>query len=143
MWTIWLIAAIIFLVIELVTPTLVSIWFSLAAFIMSPISLIGLPIYVEIIIFLAISIVALILLRRLYIDKIRPKNDLKDNLSDKILLSTGIVTKTIDNSKNEGQIIVGDIYWKAISDDDSIIEKDEKVSITKVLDTKVFVKKNN
>jgi membrane protein implicated in regulation of membrane protease activity len=113
----------------------------MAAFIMSPISLLGLPIYVEILIFLALSVVLLVCFRSLYINRIKPQTDLKDNLTDKILSSTGIVTTTIDNEKNEGQIIIGDIHWRAISEDGTVINKEEKVSITKVENTKVFVKK--
>ena len=66
---------------------------------------------------------------------------LKDNLRDKLVSESGIVTTTIDNSKNEGQIIVGDVYWKAKSLNDDIIEKGTKVSIIKIENLHAYVQK--
>lgn len=141
-WTIWLAIAIIFLIVEMLGPNLISIWFSLAAFIMCPISLLNLPIYLQIIIFIALSVVSMFLLKGVYEKKIKPQHVLKDNLQDKLVSQTGIVTTTIDNSKNEGQIIVGDVYWKATSLNDDIIEKDSKVSIIKIENMRAYVQKN-
>lgn len=140
-WTIWLAIAIIFLIVEMLGPNLISIWFSVAAFIMCPISLLNLPIYLQIIIFIALSVVSMFLLKGVYEKKIKPQHVLKDNLQDKLVSQTGIVTTTIDNSKNEGQIIVGDVYWKATSLNDDIIEKDSKVSIIKIENMRAYVQK--
>lgn len=140
-WTIWLAIAIIFLIVEMLGPNLISIWFSVAAFIMCPISLLNLPIYLQIIIFIALSVVSMFLLKGVYEKKIKPQHVLKDNLQDKLVSQTGIVTTTIDNSKNEGQIIVGDVYWKATSLNDDIIEKDSKVSIVKIENMRAYVQK--
>lgn len=140
-WTIWLAIAIIFLIVEMLGPNLISIWFSVAAFIMCPISLLNLPIYLQIIIFIALSVVSMFLLKGVYEKKIKPQHVLKDNLQDKLVSQTGIVTITIDNSKNEGQIIVGDVYWKATSLNDDIIEKDSKVSIVKIENMRAYVQK--
>ena len=140
-WIIWLAIAIILLIVEMLTVNLLTIWFSLAAFIMSPISLLNLPIYVQILIFIAISMALMIPLKKVYEEKIKPKNILKDNLTDKLVTESGIVTTTIDNSKNEGQIIVGDIYWKAVSLNNDIIEKGTKVSIVKIEKLYAYVQK--
>lgn len=141
LWTIWLAVAIIFLIIEMLGPNLVSIWFSIAAFIMAPLSLLKINIPIQIVIFLVLSMSLMIPLRKIYEKKIKPKNILKDNLGDKTISETGIVTKEINNSKNEGQIIIGDVYWNAISTNESIIKKDSKVIVDKIENMKVYVSK--
>ena len=141
LWTIWLAVAIIFLIIEMLGPNLVSIWFSIAAFIMAPLSLLKINIPIQIAIFLVLSMSLMIPLRKIYEKKIKPKNILKDNLGDKTISETGIVTKEINNSKNEGQIIIGDVYWNAISTNESIIKNDSKVIVDKIENMKVYVSK--
>lgn len=80
-------------------------------------------------------------LKKIYEAKIKPKNILKDNLKDKMQFQTGIVTKTIDNDKNEGQIVIGDIHWNAKSLENEIIEKDAKVFVEKIENMQAYVKK--
>lgn len=140
-WMIWLAVAIILLIVEMLTVNLLTIWFAIAAFIMAPISLLNLPVYAQILIFIGLSVALMIPLKKVYEEKIKPKNMLKDNLTDKLVSESGIVTTTIDNSKNEGQIIVGDIYWKAKSLNDDIIEKGTKVSIIKIENLHAYVQK--
>ena len=140
-WMIWLAIAIILLIVEMLTVNLLTIWFSVSALIMCPISLLNLPIYLQIIIFVVLSIALMIPLKKVYEQKIKPQNILKDNLTDKLVHQSGIVTMTIDNNKNEGQIIVGDVYWKAISLNNDVIEKDSKVSILKIENLCAYVQK--
>jgi membrane protein implicated in regulation of membrane protease activity len=109
---------------------------------MAPISLLNLPIWLQCVIFMILSIAFMFVLRKLYVTKIKPKNKLKDNLEDKIINETAVVTKTIDNSKNEGQVIVSGMYWQAISSDGSIINVGDNVSIDKIENMKLFVTKN-
>ena len=141
LWIIWLIVAIVLLIVEIVSVNLLTIWFSIAAFIMSPLSLLNMPIPVQIIIFVLISVVLMILLKKMYDNKIRPKNVLKDNLTDKMINQVAMVTKTINNDKNEGQVIIGDIYWRAESLNNDIIEQGTKVSIVKIENMLVYVQK--
>ena len=141
-WIIWLIIAVVMLLVELLGPNLISIWFCVAALIMAPISLLNLPIWLQCVIFMILSIAFMFVLRKLYVTKIKPKNKLKDNLEDKIINETAVVTKTIDNSKNEGQVIVSGMYWQAISSDGSIINVGDNVSIDKIENMKLFVTKN-
>lgn len=140
-WMIWLAIAIVLLIVEMLGPNLLTIWFSIAAFIMCPISLLNLPIYLQVLIFIALSVGLMIPLKKFYEEKVKPKAILKDNLTDKLVSQTGIVTKTINNDKNEGQIIVGDVYWKAISLNNDIIEKDSKISIVKIENMSAYVEK--
>ena len=141
LWTIWLAVSILFLIIEMLGPNLVTIWFSIAAFIMSPLSLLNWPIVVQIGIFIVLSVAMMVPLKKIYEAKIKPKNILKDNLKDKMQFQTGIVTKTIDNGKNEGQIVIGDIHWNAKSLENEIIEKDAKVFVEKIENMQAYVKK--
>jgi membrane protein implicated in regulation of membrane protease activity len=122
-------------------PNLVTIWFSIAAFIMSPLSLLNWPIGIQVIVFIVLSIALMLPLKKLYETKIKPQNIMKDNIKDKMQYQTGIVTKTIDNSKNEGQIVIGDIHWNATAIEDEIIEKDAKVFVEKIENMQAHVRK--
>ena len=121
MWQIWLAIAIIAFIIELLGPNLVCIWFSISAIIMAPVSLLGFPIWIQALIFVILSGIFLMVLGRFYKDKLKSPEPLEDNLSKKMIGKTGIVTMAVDKDSNKGQIKIGDVFWKATTDDSQII----------------------
>jgi membrane protein implicated in regulation of membrane protease activity len=56
---------------------------------------------------------------------------------------TGRVTETIDGARNEGRVIVGGDDWKAVTDDDEIVETGAKVQVVKVNSSILIVKRLN
>ena len=62
---IWLIAMVVLLVIEGVVPGLVSIWFAAGALVALLVSLLGLPVWLQAVAFIAVSLVLLAMTRPL------------------------------------------------------------------------------
>lgn len=135
---IWLIVLVVCLAIEISTLGLTSIWFAGGALLALIISLIGGPLWLQVLVFLVTSIVLLIFTRPIAM-KYFNKNRAKTNVESKIG-KQAIVTVTIDNLKGEGQIVTEGMEWTARSLDSSVIEEGAIVTIEKIEGVKAIVK---
>lgn len=136
MWLFWLIAAAAFLGLEAVTAGLVCIWFVPGAVITSILSVWVHSIAVQIIVFIVLSAVFLFLCRK-YFNKSR-----KEKLDDTANTLIGkTATAQNDISDLEGKVLVGDVYWRAISEDE--IKSGDMVVITAVNGNILTVDKKN
>ena len=136
-WIIWLIAAGVFLVAELMTIALISIWFVPAALITAVFSLFVRSFAIQFIVFLALSVVFFALFGRVYKNKIKPKDATADTINN-IVGKNGICTEDTDSVS--GQVKIGDVYWKAVSDDK--IQKGDIIKVISVQGTVIKVIKN-
>lgn len=139
-WAFWIAAGIFFLVLELVTTALVSIWFVPAAAVTAIISVFVSNIGLQIIIFVVLSIIAMALFRKFYKKKIvKPVDDVKPE--SKLVGKSAKTVETTD--KNGGRVKCGDIYWRAVTENGEEIAADENVIITGANDTTLVIKKTN
>ena len=110
----WLIAMVVLLVIEGVIPGLVSIWFAAGALAALLLSLVGAPLWLQIVLFLAASVVLLVLTRPLakkYVNsRTMPTN------ADRIIGMDCLVTEEIDNLRGTGAVSVDGKTWTARMD---------------------------
>jgi len=107
----WIAAAVIFIIIEACTMGLATIWFAGGA-IVAAISTLFVPsIFIQIVIFLVVSILLLYLTKPLQA-KYRIGKE-KTNV-DAVIGETGFVTETI-SPESFGQVKVGGIIWTAMS----------------------------
>ena len=97
MWMIWLIAAIIFAVIEIMPPSFFIIWFSVGSLAAAVTSICTDNIGIQFGVFLVLSIVLVLSTKKLTDKFITKKNNYKTN-SDKLIGKVGIVTEEIDQS---------------------------------------------
>lgn len=134
----WLVVLIVCLVVEFSTMELTSIWFAGGALLSMIIALIGGPLWLQVLVFLVVSIVLLIFTRPVAA-KYFNKNRTKTNV-DSIAGRQAIVTETIDNLKGMGQIVTNGMEWTARSLDDSVIEEGAVVTIEKIEGVKAIVK---
>lgn len=136
----WLIALAVFLVIEIITMGLTTIWFaggSLVAFIAS---LIGVPVIAQIVIFFVISFVLLFFTRPV-VEKHLNNSREKTNVNS-MIGKEGKVTEEIDNFNQKGTIVVNGLEWTArSSDDDIIIPNGSKIIVKDVQGVKAIVGK--
>lgn len=135
---IWLIVLFVCLVVEISTLGLASIWFAGGALLALIISLIGGPLWLQILVFLVTSIVLLVFTRPIA-TKYFNKNRTKTNV-ESVAGKQAIVTVTIDNLKGEGQIVTDGMEWTARSMDSSVIEEGTIVTIEKIEGVKAIVK---
>lgn len=115
----WLIAVIVLAAIEIPTLGLTTIWFAIGALVATFAALLGLPFYVQCILFFVISLLMLAFTRPIAI-KYFNKARLKTNVED-IIGKQAIVTSEVDNLQGIGQVIVNGQEWTARSTDDHIV----------------------
>ena len=138
MTIVWLIAIVVFAVVEAVTAGLVSIWFvvgSLAALIAA---IAGASELVQIILFVAVSAIALAATRPLVKKYARGKS-VPTNL-DRVIGETGKVTEDINNDNATGAVYVDGKTWTARSLGGTVIPAGEQVQIVKMEGVRLFVK---
>lgn len=134
----WAAAIILFGIAEAVTAQLVSIWFvagSVAALIAG---LCNAPLIVQAVVFLAVTIFALVITRPLVKKYIRPKKEHTN--ADKVIGQVGIVAEDIDNIKATGQVKVDGKIWTARSIDNSVIPTGSEIIIDRIEGVKLMVK---
>ena len=140
MWIVWLVLFVLMLVIEALGPALVSIWFSFGALIALIVSFIpGIPWWVEVIVFLVISIATLLALRPLA-RKYFKRNSVRTNV-DSFVGKRGYVIEDITLLR-PGAVKIGDVSWTAIpaKQDETILEN-EIIEVVAVNGNKLTVKK--
>lgn len=134
---IWTVLIIVFAVAEAFTLGLTSIWFALGSVVALLASLIKLPIYLQIAIFLIATLIMLIYTRPVAVKYLRIGAS-KTNVSA-LLGETGIVLKRID-TYNLGQVKVKGQIWTAKSETGEDIPRGEEVEIVSVEGVKLIVK---
>ena len=135
----WLAVMIIFILIELVTMGLTTIWFAGGALIACLAGLIGLPISVQAGIFVAVSLILLILTRPLA-EKYLNSRVHRTNI-DSLIGQVAIVTETIRNRESEGKAKLNGMDWTARSADDQVIPEGAEVVVQEIQGVKLIVTK--
>ena len=133
----WLVLLIVFLVVEAVTVTLVSLWFAAGARAALLVSFFGAAIWLQVLVFLAVSAVALAALRPVARKYIRPK--ITATNVDAVIGSTGLVTVAVDNVTASGQVKLGAMVWSARSTSGDPIPEGTLVRADRIEGVKVFV----
>lgn len=134
MISVWIIAFLILLFIELITVNLVTIWFaigSLAAYIATYFTT---NVTIQIIVFIVVSIISLIVTKPLT-KKIR-KREIEPTNSDRVIGKEGIVTKDISRN-SYGEVKVKGNAWTATSKNE--IPKGTQVKVLKIEGVKLLV----
>ncbi len=134
----WLVILVVCLVVEVCTLGLASIWFAGGALLALIISLIGGPWWLQLLVFLVVSIVLLVFTRPIA-TKYFNKNRTKTNVEG-VVGKQAIVTLKIDNLMGQGQIVTDGMEWTARSLDSTVIEEGTVVVIEKIEGVKAIVK---
>lgn len=114
----WLILLIVFIVIEVPTMGLTTIWFAGGALIAVLVSLLGAPVWLQVILFFAVSLLLLFFTRPVAV-KYFNKDRIKTNV-ESMVGRQAIVTSEIDNIQGIGQVTVGGQEWSARSWDNQM-----------------------
>lgn len=137
----WLVAMVIFLVVEMATISLVSVWFvggSLAAFLVS--FAVHEP-WIEVLVFLGVSLVLLLLVRPMAAKFSVKKKDQIHSGAQALVGKRAVVTEDIDNLHAKGEVQINGQYWGAKTEDDDItISKDKVVTVEDVEGVRLIVR---
>ncbi len=125
----WLALAVLFLIIETTTTVLVTIWFAIGAGILIFVSFLPIPFVYQILLFLAISIILLVLTRPILAKKLLAKKE-STNV-DSLVGKKALVVKTITQFE-KGEIKVNGLVWSAKGDTDDTIEENSECIILRV-----------
>ena len=136
----WVVLLILMIVVEAVTAQMVTIWFAAGAVGAIIAERLGAEMWLQWIVFVAVSAVALILTRPLA--KKLTKTNAQPTNADRCIGKTAVVTETIINIESKGLVNVDGAIWTARSSDGSTIEKGEKVTVEKIDGVKLIVHKN-
>ena len=134
---IWLILLVVFLIAEASTVTMVSLWFAAGALGALVVSLFQGAVWLQITLFVLVSVVLLTLLRPLARKHFTPK--LTATNVDSVIGSQGLVTVAIDNVNAVGQVKLGGMEWTARSTSGEPIAEGTRIRVDRIEGVKVFV----
>lgn len=136
----WLITMILFIGFELATMGLTTTWFALGALVALAVAAVGGPIWLQVIVFFAVSLLALFCFRNIAKEHFN-RNRVKTN-ADSLIGKKGIVTEDISNLYATGQVTVSGQEWTARCVDDAVtLEKGEMVVIRSISGVKLMVER--
>lgn len=134
---IWLVLLVVFLVLELSTVTMVSLWFAAGSLAALLVSIFGGALWLQILLFLAVSGLLLALLRPLVRKYLTPK--ITATNIDSVIGTRGLVTAPIDNVSATGQVKLGPMVWTARSTSGDPIAEGTLVQVDRIEGVKVYV----
>jgi membrane protein implicated in regulation of membrane protease activity len=134
---IWVALVIVFALIEVFTLGLYTVWFALAALVMVFLSLLDIPLSVQLLIFLAISSVLLIFTRPLAIKKLKLGRE-KTNV-DSLVGMHALVTRAIREFE-KGEVKLNGQFWSARAEDNSAVPEGTKCEVVKIEGVQAIVR---
>ncbi len=107
----WLVVLVVLVIIELLTMGLTTVWFAGGALVATIASLFHAPLFLQIILFLLVSVILLFFTRPLAV-KYFNKDRVRTN-AESLVGRQAIVISEIDNLQGTGQVNVGGMEWSA------------------------------
>ena len=133
----WLVLTVVFVITEALSIALISIWFAVGAVLAMVSALFGAPLWLQLLIFIAVSGV-LVLAAKPLSEKMINKRAVQTN-ADRVIGQTAFVTQTINNSLSTGQVRVLEQVWTARSVSDELIVEGTTVVVKDIQGVKVLV----
>lgn len=134
---VWLVLLILFAAAEAATVGLTSVWFAIGSLGALICALLGGSIWLQIGIFIVLSVVCLVALRPLakkYLNnRVEPTN------ADRVIGQEAQVTQAIDNIQGTGAVTIGGVTWTARSEHDTPIPAGAMVRVLRIEGVKVMV----
>ena len=137
----WIVLLVVLVIVEAVTAQLVTIWFAAGAAAALIAERCHAPEWLQWIIFIAVSVIALIATRPL-VRKVT-KNKRQPTNADRCIGQTAVVLEEINNIEGKGQVQVNGIPWTARSLDGTVFKRDELVTVERIDGVKLIVKAQN
>ena len=133
----WFALLIAFVIAEAATVSMVSAWFAAGALAALVAALLGAKLWLQIVLFLTVSAVALALLRPIAKKYFTPR--LTNTNVDALVGKTCLCVTAVDNMAAVGQVKIGDVEWTARSTTGEAISVGTQVRIDRVEGVKVYV----
>ena len=138
MAAIWMALVIIFLVVELVTVGLTTIWLAGGALVAFILAAVGADFWIQLVAFFVVSFVLIFFTRPIAVKYFNPRRTRTN--SEELIGEIIKVTRRIDNRSAEGTALAKGLEWSARAvSDDIIIEKDTLVKVIRIEGVKLIV----
>ena len=134
---VWIVLVVVFLVGEAISVALSSIWFAAGAVAALIASFLNAPLWLQIVLFVVVSVATLILTRPLANKYVNSK--VQATNADKVIGQLATVTERVDNVAGTGTAKVGLREWTARSFDGSIIETGVQASVKSIEGVKIML----
>lgn len=134
---VWLALLLIFAAAEAATVGLTSVWFAIGSLGALICALLGGSIWLQIGIFIVLSVVCLVALRPLAKKYLNSKVEATN--ADRVIGQEARVTQDIDNIRGVGAVTIGGIPWTARSEHDTLIPAGTMVRVLRIEGVKVMV----
>ena len=135
----WLAATVVFVLVELMTVGLTSIWFA-GSFVAFIIALLGGNVVVQGIAFILVSVV-LLALTKPWAGKYINSRTVKTNV-DSLVGERAVLTEDADSMKQTGKAVVNGQEWTVRPQDETqVIRKGELIEVVKISGVKLIVKR--
>lgn len=134
---IWLVAVVAFIILEASTYQMVCVWFIVGSIGGMIASMLGAGFWVQMSVFLVISIALLILMRPMAMKRLN-SHKVKTN-ADSLIGKKVLITETVDNTKATGQGKVDGTIWTIRAEGDKIIEEGAVAEIKRIEGVKLIV----
>lgn len=134
----WLGVMLMALFVEGATAAITSLWFVVGALCAMLAAFLGAQMWLQVVVFAAVSVVCLLALRPILKKYIEPKK-VKTNI-DALIGAQGVVLERIDNLEGTGRVKLGGMEWSARSSSGEPIEAGTVIRVEKIEGVKVFVK---
>ncbi len=135
----WLVAVVVLGVVEAATVGLVSIWFALGALAALVSSLFGGPLWLQIVLFIAVAALTLCFTRPI-VKKYFNSQSHKPTNADMVIGKEAKVIEEINNLQATGAVRCMGKEWSARSENGEIIPEGETVSAVKIEGVKLIVR---
>ena len=137
---IWLILLVIFILVEIATVGLLTIWFAGGALAAFFISLADFGTAVQVIVFLIVSLALVLLIRPLAQKKFN-SGHIRTN-AQTLIGEEAVVLEPIDNLQSKGRVMIRGQEWSARSvDDKEKFNKDDVVQVMSISGVKLMVRR--
>ena len=133
----WAVAVIAFVILELATVGLASIWFALGALCALIAALLGAPVWLQIVWFAVISVATLLLTRPLAKKYINSKTMATN--ADRVIGSRAVVKERIDELAGTGAVLADGKMWSARTADGAVAEIGDVVTVREIRGVKLIV----
>lgn len=136
----WIGLLVIFLLVEIATVGLTSIWFAGGALVAGVVCIVGGPLWLQVVLFFVVSFVLLYFTRPWALRFVKPKN-VKTNYEE-LEGKTVRILETVNNIEGTGRAIYNGMEWSARAErDDVTFEVEELAQVLRVQGVKLILQK--
>ena len=139
-YQIWIIISILLFIIEIFAPTFLAISVAIGCLSSGIVAYFGFDIKIQLIAFSIGTLISFFGVRPIMLKYFHKNSDNVKTNTDALVGRTGRVINTIDNSKNQGRIMIDGDNWRAEAENNEIINEGDQIEVIKVNSTILIVK---